>query len=112
MASFVFTGDPRMSGRDPTPSCTIYGMTFPAGEAVPVESEATAALLRTHNHFTEQKGIVQRLLGPDEKPPEVEDPTKGMSIDDLREMAEGLGIPHDGVGKSDLRTAIRQKLTA
>lgn len=53
MASFVFVGDPNMEGKDLTPSCTLLGMTFPAGESVEVIDEDAAARLRRHNHFKE-----------------------------------------------------------
>lgn len=58
---FTFIGDPKMGGRDQTPACDLYGMHFPAGEAVEVKDAETAEKLRRHNHFAE--GAVKKQDG-------------------------------------------------
>lgn len=52
-AFFTFTGDPRVQGGDPTRSCHMYGIEFPAGKSVEVKDEAIAERLRRNTHFKE-----------------------------------------------------------
>lgn len=97
----MYIGDPANKGDGPD-VLKSWGFTFPKGEAVEVP-ESLAKRLAKSMHF--QAGD----MGAAEAE-EPADPTQGMAIDELRAMADQMGIMHDGVKKADLREMIREKM--
>jgi hypothetical protein len=67
MATFAFIGDPRHNGQGPqgegSEVMTAFGLSFPQGESVEVEDEATARKLRGNSHFKEHTGLLAGLTG-------------------------------------------------
>lgn len=100
MASFAFTGDPNMAGRDPTRSCTIGGTVFPKDKPVEVDA-AMAGKLRRHSHFAEVGGEAP------ENPDADDNSIDNMLIADLRALADQRGIDHAGLSKVELRDKLR-----
>lgn len=104
-------------GDVPGPSFTTAygGIKFPKG--VPVEvTNADAVRRAERNPYFEVEAEAPADEPPegddDQQDDDHEDPTKGLNIADLREMAVGLSIDHAGVGKVELRNLIRERLSA
>lgn len=107
LVAVTYIGDPANKGDGPD-VLESWGFMFPKGEAVEVP-ESLAARLSKSAHF--QTGCAEQVSEDEQDDDhEQDDPTKGLGIDALREMAAKLEMSHDGMKKGALRAAIREKL--
>lgn len=100
MTKVTWLGEDDLHGGGAGPSFTTAfgGIKFPKGQPVEVADEAIVAKAR-NNQFFAVEGGEQDDSGSDD--------LKGLSIVELREMAEGRDIDHTGMSKSELRDALK-----
>lgn len=95
MTAFIFSGDPKAKGKDPS-ECEIAGIKFPLGQAVPVKDEATADRLRRHSHFTEADESASDDDGLDD-----------LSVAQMRALAAERNIDVEGLKKAEILAKLR-----
>jgi hypothetical protein len=84
------------------------GIKFPKGTAVEVSDPDHVRRAQGNSFFLVEVELPAEPEPVDNVVPEViVDPLKGLSIAELRNMADASGIDHDGLSKADLREAIR-----
>lgn len=100
MARITWLGED--DGNVPGPSfTTCFDRKFPKGEAVEVTDKDIIARANRNPFFSVE------AQAPDDGDEDHPDELKGLTIAELRNLADASGIDHNGLSKSELRDAIR-----
>lgn len=89
---------------------TCFGRKFPKGEAIEMADPEAIKRAKGNPYFSVEAGEAPKVqaVAAEEPPHEepAEDDLKGLTIAELRNMADASGIDHHGLSKADLREAI------
>jgi hypothetical protein len=105
MARITWLGEDGDGTAGPSFTTCFGGIKFPKGTPVEVSDPDHVRRAQGNSFFSvevEEPDPVDNVMSE-----VVVDPLKGLTIAELRNMADASGIDHEGLSKADLREAIR-----